>query len=47
MFVYVGSKSSCDRKSGRAPITKRDRVAKFHFITRGVQNGKDVNFEVS
>ena len=30
-----------------APKTKRDRVAQLHYITRGAQNVKDANFEVS
>ena len=30
-----------------APITKRDREAEVHHITRGVQNFKDANFIVS
>ena len=30
-----------------APITKRDRVVEFGFITRGAQNVKDKNFKVS
>ena len=30
-----------------APKTKRDRVAELHYITRGAQNVKDPNFEVS
>ena len=30
-----------------APKTKRDRVTELHYITRGAQNVKDPNFEVS
>ena len=37
---------SCDRDSGHRPPKKKDRVAKLHYITRHVRNGRHLFFKV-